>query len=175
MTGRVGVQKYPLYQWEITWDVLRDTTAVSLSEMALLSGFFNAVRGQWDTWLYTDPSYNTLVNEPFGTGDGVTVAFPLIATYRANTSSAGIAELIQNLNGAPTIKDNGSVTAAYTIGPTGIITFTTAPVSGHALTWSGSFYYRCIFSSDEAEFSNFMNKLWEQGGLKFESVYLATQ
>jgi len=177
MSGRVALQKNPLYEWTLTWDLLRDNKAVTLSELALLVGFFNAVRGQWDTWLFSDPSFNTVTNEPFGAGDGSTKSFPLIATYRPNTSTAGIAELIQNLNGAPTIKDNGSTVSGglYTIGPTGIITFTTAPTAGHALTWTGSFYYRCVFSSDDAEFSEFMSGLWEQTALKFESIYLATQ
>lgn len=177
MSARVALQKYPLYQWTVTHEVLRDTPLVATSELALLWGLYNAVRGRYDSFLYQDPVYNTVANEPFGTGDGVTTAFPLIATFRAGPTYPGQAELIQNLNGAPTIKDNGSTVSggAYTIGPTAIITFTTAPVAGHALTWSGGFYYRCIFSSDDAEFDGFLNKMWAMQSLQFESIYLATQ
>ena len=51
----------------------------------------------------------------------------------------------------------------YSIGSTGLITFVTAPANGAALTWSGSFYYRCRFVDDEARFDRFLDDLWQIG------------
>jgi hypothetical protein len=86
----------------------------------------------------------------------------LIAAF-GNPGGPSVPEMIQNLQAAPAIFDNGSVvsTSAYTLGATGIVTFNTAPTSGHALTWAGSFYYRAQFETDGFEPSEFLNKLWE--------------
>jgi uncharacterized protein (TIGR02217 family) len=174
MSGRMAYQQYPRYQWTVSWEVLRDTAAVALSELALLMGLFTAVRGQWDTFLYSDPTFNNVTAEPIGTGNGVAVAFPLVAGYRAAPAAAGIPELIENLNGSPTLALSGTTISSglYSIGPTGIITFNTAPAPGVPITWTGAFYYRCMFSADTAEFAQFMQDLWEMKKLSFESIKL---
>lgn len=51
--------------------------------------------------------------------------------------------------------------AAYTITATGLLVFVTPPAAGSAITWSGTFYYRCRFLDDSADFSKFMQGLWE--------------
>jgi len=61
------------------------------------------------------------------------------------------------------IKAAGAVVsgAGYTIGSTGLVTFTTAPASGAALTWTGTYYFRCRFTKDQIEFDGFMQDLYE--------------
>jgi hypothetical protein len=55
--------------------------------------------------------------------------FQLIAAF-LNTGGPGVPEIIQNLNGTPVIKDNGSTVSAanYTISGQGLVTFNTPPV-----------------------------------------------
>ena len=110
--------------------------------------------------------------EQFGTGDGSTVAFQLTRTIGGRAT--GFAEAIQNLNagsGAPAIWDNGTlktVITDYTIGMTGIVTFTSAPVNGHVLSWAGKFYQRLRFLKDDPQFDELLARLWE--GKKVEAI-----
>jgi uncharacterized protein (TIGR02217 family) len=168
----ISYQQYPVYEWAFSYELLRHD--LTLSELKTLMGFFNSMRGRFGSFLFLDKLFNSVTEEPFGTGDGSKTGFQLTAAFQ-NAGGVGIAEIIQNLNGAPVIKDNGVVktlTTHYTIGPTGIITFLSAPAAGHALTWSGSFYYRCRFKNDEQDFSEFLSRFWETKTLKFRSVIL---
>lgn len=158
---------YPLWTYEFSWDLLRDQSNTSspsspYNELRTLTGFFLIHYGSAQAFLYTDPDDGTVTDMPFGTGDGSTVAFQLTRYYGAGGFT--FTEPTQNLNGAPTaIKDNGSTVSpsAYSVGSTGIVTFNTPPTSGHALTWSGSYYHRLRFVEDAAQFNQFMKNLWE--------------
>jgi uncharacterized protein (TIGR02217 family) len=157
----VKYRRYPRIRWELQYELLRDD--ITVSEAKAIAGLFNACGGSYDTFLYTDPDYNTVTLESFGTGDGATTAFQLIATYQ-NSGGPGAPERVQNLSGAPQIYKAGvlqTLTTHYTIGPTGLVTFVTAPTGGQALTWSGSFYYRCRFEGDELVMTKIMSQWWE--------------
>lgn len=180
----ITYRTFPLVHYELTYNLLRDVGAPgfsgSTSEIKQIVGLHNLMRGRWDSFLYTDPEFNTITSAnaaqygSFGTGDGTTLVFQLVATYQ-NSGGPGQAELIQNLNGTPVLYDNGSTISAanYSIGATGIVTFGAghAPVSGHALTWSGSWYNRCRFDEDAITWKKFMNLLWG-ADVKFTSVKL---
>lgn len=157
----VKYRRYPRIRWELQYEILRDD--LSVSEAKALTGLFNACAGSFDTFLYTDPDFNAVTLESFGTGDGTSTAFQLIATYQ-NAGGPGAPERVQNLNGAPQIYKAGvlqTLTTHYTIGPTGIVTFVTAPTAGQALTWTGGFYYRCRFEGDELMMAKIMGQWWE--------------
>ena len=168
-------QQYPLYEWQLKFEYLDNRPAASSDQLRALMGFFNALRGRYDTFLYSDPVYNSVTAEPFGTGDGTTTVFPLIATFQ-NPGGPGIAELIQNFNGAPQIYKSGVLQTGggvnYTLGPTGIVTFNSAPAAAAPLTWTGGFFYRCRFSDDSLSFTQFMQYMWQTATLKFASVLL---
>ena len=161
---RVALMSYPLWEFTLTFSVLRG--AYGYSEMQDLAGFFLARQGMFDTWLFDDPTDDTVTLGSFGAGDGTTTAFQL------TRSMGGFAEPVQNLNGAPLIYANGTLvsSSAYTVGSTGIVTFATAPAAGVALTWSGTFYFRCRFLQDTAEFDQFAAQLWALKKLNFVSV-----
>jgi hypothetical protein len=180
---RIAYQQYPRYRWELTYELLDHTLAVS--EYKAVSGLIGAVNGAFDTFLYSDPVYNSVTDEKFGwtyavggTGgstqcDGIKTQFQLVAAF-LNTGGPGVPEIIQNLNGTPVIKDNGSTVSAanYTISGQGIVTFNTPPTTGHSLTWTGGFYYRCRFESDEIPFSEFMSRWYSSKKISFKSVIL---
>jgi uncharacterized protein (TIGR02217 family) len=169
---RVSLQQYPLIHFELDYELLRDDLAVS--DLKALVGLFNSTQGRLGSFLFQDPDFNTVSAQPFGTGTGSTATlFQLVATYK-NSSGPGANEIIQNLNGTPQLFDNGTLInpATYTIGPTGIVQFTSSPpIAGHALTWSGGFYYRCAFDDDEIDWTKFMSKWW-QAKISFTSVLL---
>lgn len=169
MEWRTSQMSYPRWQFTLTYDVLRAATAYK--ELQQLMDFYNARRGAWDDFLYTDPTDYTVVDEPFGTGDGSTTEFQLIRKVYAG----GFSEPIQNLNGAPSIYKAGVLQATpanYSISSTGVVTFTAAPASLAALTWTGSYYFRVRFSQDSLDFENFMRDLWLLKKVSFKSVKL---
>jgi uncharacterized protein (TIGR02217 family) len=161
---RAAYMSYPLYTFKLSYEVLRDD--VANNELKTLAGFFLARQGQYDSFLFTDPSDHAVTAQSFGTGDGTTTAFQLVRAY------GGFSEPVQNVNGAPSIYVNGTlktVTTHYTLSSTGLVTFTAGniPTSGQALTWTGSYYFRVRFTADMAEFSQFLQNLWELKQLEF--------
>ena len=152
----------PIWKWELTFEFLRQTEG--LAEWATLAAFFNARQGSYDTFLYDDPTDDYVGAAPFGTGDGLTKSFQLVRGLQ------GIYEPVYDLNGAPALYDNGTlIVSGYTI-TNGLVTFTTAPTAGHALTWTGTYYWRCRFSEDKVDFDYFAAGFWSAKKITFESV-----
>lgn len=163
---------YPPCHFELNYELLRDD--ITTSDIKALVGIHNAVMGRGDTFLYTDPEFNSVTAQAIATSTGSTATrYQLIATYQ-NSGGPGTPEAIQNLNGTPTLFDNGSsiLGSHYTIDATGGITFSTSPTTGHAITWTGAFYYRCRFDDDKIDWTKFLNKWWKASRIGFESILL---
>lgn len=175
LSGKVSTiryQQYPIYEWVLNYELLRHDLAPS--ELLKLSGLFNALAGRWDTFLYQDPLFNSVTLESFGTGNGTSTAFPLIARHQ-NAGGPGADELIQNFSSVPVIRVNGVIQTTpgqYSLGPTGIVTFVTPPANGLPLTWTGGFYYRCRVQTDTLSFNEFMANWWQLRSLRFRSIKL---
>jgi uncharacterized protein (TIGR02217 family) len=162
---RTAFQAAPRYLYKLAYEVLRET--VGYTELQSLLGFFNARQGAFDSFLYTDPDDNSVTAQVFGTGNGSTTQFQLLRTLGAFN------EPVYDTNSTPLIYDNGSlrtVTTHYTINATGLVTFVTAPVAGHSLTWTGTYYWRVRFRQDQTEFTQFMQKLWSTKSVEFITV-----
>jgi len=133
--------------------------------MQQLAGFFLQRSGSFDTWLYTDPDDNTVALQGFGVGDGTTTQFQLVRSF------GGFTEPIYDINGTPSIYKAGVLQGSdYSINATGLVTFTVAPTGGQALTWTGSYYFRCRFLKDQLEFNQFMKQFWELRTMEFKTV-----
>lgn len=157
---RAAFMSAPLYEFGMSYEVLRE--ALSYQELQTLIGFFNSRKGSFDSFLYRDPSDNSVTAQPFGAGDGVTKTFQLVRTYGGDT------EPVMNLNGAPAIyKDEAIQSSGYSIDTAGSVTFTAAPAIGAVLAWAGAYYYRCRFSDDVLDFENVLSKLWSARKVSF--------
>lgn len=97
---------------------------------------------------FRDWSDYTATDENFGTGDASTTQFQLTMTYDpsfillGSTGSLLYVRDIFLLASTPVIKVDGvtkTVTTDYTIGTDGVVTFTSAPANGKAITWTGEF------------------------------------
>ena len=144
---------YPRWQFDLSYELLRDDAT---NELRTLMGFFLQRHGAFDSFLYTDPSDNYVASQSIGTGNGATTAFQLVR------SLGGFTELMKNINGAPVVRLNGTVQGSgWTVDGNGLVTFTTAPAAGVAVTADFSYYFRVRFLQDESEFSQFMQNLWE--------------
>ena len=166
---RTSFMAYPLWQFTLTYDVLRGASA--FKEYQRLTDFFNARRGAWDDFLFDDVLDNSVALEQFGTGNAATTAFQLLRRIYAG----GFIEPVQNLNAAPSIFVNGvlkTLTTDYTISSTGLVSFTSAPAGGAVLTWTGTFYYRVKFVKDALDFEEFLKDLWSLKKVELRSIKL---
>lgn len=163
---RASFQQYPLWTFSLTYEFLRDTAA--FPELDTLAGFFLARQGSFDSFLYADPSDSSVTDMGFGAGNGVQTQFQLVRAYGAGGNA--FVEPVQNVNVLTNIKVAGIVKTLgtdYTVSATGLISFTAAPASGAALTWTGSYYYRVRFTNDSSEYSQFLQNLWEAKKVEF--------
>jgi uncharacterized protein (TIGR02217 family) len=167
----IGYQFCPRMHFELKYDLLRDS--LTPSEIRALVGLFNQLQGGYDTFLFQDPDFNTVVGSPFGVGDGVTTQFQLTAYYCNATTGVGYFEIVQVLNGQATIFLNSiQASAGFSIGSTGVVTFSVPPGLNTLLEWSGSFYYRCAFDDDTIDVNKFMNLWWDGRKIAFTQVVL---
>lgn len=181
---RMVDQPYPVWEFTLTWDYLRDKNdlragagigpGIGYDELRTLLGFFLVCQGSFQTFLFDDPTDDTVV----GTGgslngvsvnpaDGGTTQFQL----GRQLVVGGFIEPIVAPNSVGHVYVNGVDPGGWTINAaTGVATLASPPAGGEQVTWSGSFYFRCRFSEDAAEADNFMYQLWQMKQLKFRSV-----
>ena len=163
---RRALWSIPIWKFKVSYEVLRD--GPSYLELQRLYLFFNSHQGSFKEFFYFDRFDNAVVGQPFGVGDGVTSAFQLKRSTTIGTNT--FSEPIMGVSGTPTIYVNGTATSAYTVGPLGILTFTTPPAAAAVLTWTGSFFFLCRFAKDELTTTQMMSGLWSEQGLEFQSV-----
>lgn len=169
--SRWAYQQYVVWNWELIYEYL------SPADLLALHGLFLAVRGDCDSFLYSDPYFNSVIAQQFATivaGDTTSTVYQITAMYAA-VGGPGAAELIQNFNGTPIIYGNGSVISSshYSISGTGGLTFSTLPTSGTVLTWTGSFYYRARFDMDDSlDVAQFLQYMYEAKRVKLRQVKL---
>lgn len=166
---RASVQPYPLWDIEFELEWARGAENMPGTVYNYLLGFFLQCGGPFSDFLYDDPYDDSVTAAFFGIGDGSTKQFQLIRPIGSGY------DIVQNLSSAPTLYDNGiAIASGYTVSTTGIITFTSAPASGHVLTWTGNYYYRVRFLNPEVKFSQFAKQIWESKSMPLRSVILGS-
>lgn len=158
---RAAFWSYPRWEFHLSYEMLRDDVT---AELRTLMGFFLQMKGRFDTFLYQDPTDYTVAGQPLGTGNGATAKYQLVRTL------GGFVEPMKAIQGSPTIKLNGVTTSGWTMDSSGVITFSAAPGNGVVITADFSYYFRCRFTKDEAEFNQFMKDLWELKKCEFISI-----
>lgn len=166
-----------------SWDFEVDLNYISTAARDEFMGLYIATLGGAGFFLFTDPTDSAVTQgtgvllnvtpgaaNPMGqTGDGMSTQFQLARTI------GGSVDLLQNVSGVSAFA--AGVSATGTVGPTGIVTFSSAPAAGAALTWQGSFQYLCQFKDDTLKDLAIVSKnsagwLWQCGSLQFESVFV---
>jgi hypothetical protein len=180
IASTLALRAFPLVHFEYSFEFLQDSNG-GPAPLGLqnLVGFMNQVGGRFDTFLHSDPDFNTITPADaavlgiFGVVTSGVTSYQLLATYQ-NAGGPGAAELVQNLNGAPILYANGTTISpsTYTIGATGIVTFIELPTVGATLTWSGSFFYRCRLDDDHYDVTKIMKGLWKLEKIAFTSMTL---
>ncbi len=162
---RAANASFPLYKVKLIYEVLRQTTGYT--EFSQLTGFFNQMFGSFDSFLWTDPDDNTTTAQTIGTGDGASTQFQLVRTF------GSFVEPVFDTNSVPQIYVNAVLKTAgtdYSISATGLVTFTVAPGAALPITYTGTYYRRMRFAQDAAEFTKFMQNLWNLKTLEMVSV-----
>ena len=164
---------YPLWQFSLVYDFLRDDPRAGYDELRTLLGFFMLCQGAFGTFLFQDPSDFEVAGQQIGTGDASTSVFQLQRAMGTTLPGGGFLEPIGAPNVVRAIYLNGitQVPTTYTVDPTtGLVTFSSAPSSGLIITADFSYYFRCRFVDDKYDFENFMYQLWQLKKLTFISV-----
>jgi hypothetical protein len=150
-----------------------------------LEGFFSQCLGGALIFNWWDVEDFQATAQEFGVGDGATVAFQLaraiggwVDFIYAPLNQAGPV-VVPAFNGGtmnapnplPSIYDNGSLvnSSNYSISSAGVVTFNTAPTSGHALTWTGNYYWPCRFDQDVVKLATEMGGIWNCSSVDFTS------
>ena len=172
---RVLDQPYPIWTWTLTYTLLRDSRdvrgvgglGVGYDELRTLAGFFLQQQGALTSFLFADPTDDSITGQVIGTGDASAAAFQLVR------GMGDFAEPINAPDAVSAIYFNGvrQDQAGYTVDPaTGLVTFVTPPPAGQIITADFTYYFRVRFADDTAEFENFMYQLWQLKQVKLQSV-----
>ncbi len=170
---RVALMANPLYEFELAYDGLTSSASpiaaqsgLGASSLQSLMGFFMQLQGQFGTFLYPDPDDSSVAGQFIAEGDGSTASFVMGRTLGAWNEPVGWVLSIANvyLNGTAQLASTYSLTAPN------ILTFTTAPGAGVAITADFTYAFQCRFVEDDLDFEEFMASLWKPGSVKFRSV-----
>ena len=173
-------QIYPLWDFEVPFEVLRDQTQnavvdpyyATYTELQQLCGLFLACRGQYGRFFYSCPEDNSRLGQAIGTGDGIKLEFRALRTI--GTGTLAFTEPVGGINAGAGWKvyynavddsANWSVSAD-------LMSFVriSAPTVGAVITADFSFYYFCRFLEDLEDFEQFYHHLWTLKSCKFRSA-----
>lgn len=157
---RASFTPYPVWKWTLVYNFLRQGSPTT--EFDTLAGFFLQRQGAFDSFLYDDPSDDSVTDQSLGVGDGSTTQFQLVRTF------GGFSEPVYNVNTLTNVKVAGSVTAVTQ--SHGLITFGSAPANGAALTWTGTYRWRVRFADDSASFEEFAYLFWQAKSISLMSI-----
>ncbi len=172
----------PLWEFELTYEVLRGgiqnrslySSASLYTEFQRMIETFLISAGQFGWFYFNDSSDNSRLGQPIGTGDGVTVSFPMIRTW-----NEGFLSLTEPVGGVNTdlpvvVYLNGVLVVSA--GHWNIsadqrnLVFLSPPGGGVTITSDFSFFYRCRFIDDAFDAEEFFRNYFSVRALKFRSV-----
>lgn len=176
LTARSGLEyraanwSYGKYKWELNYTVLRQNRN-GLTELQTLMGFCLQMQGMFANFLYSDPTDNSVTQQPLGTGNSSQTVFPLLRTFGGWTDPNLVANTLTAvyLNGA--LQSGGSYSLVQ-VGQYGLdsIQFNSAPGAGVQITATFSYYWPVRFLQDDPEYNNFSYQFWALKKLEFISV-----
>ena len=170
---RQALYAYTLYEFELTFTGLSSGSSfpgIGNNSLQSLMGLYLQCEGQYGTFLYTDPTDNTVTGQGIATGDGSTTSFTFMRTLGGFIEPVSWVSSVANvyLNGVAQSASTYSVTAPNGFNNT--LTFPTPPGGGTVITADFSYAFVCRFLDDQNDFENFMSGLWQVQSLKFRSV-----
>jgi uncharacterized protein (TIGR02217 family) len=173
----VGYSSYPLWEWDLTYDLLSDESPqYPTNDLKTLLGFFIAMNGDLNRFLFLDPDDNAVTGQGIGTGDGSTTTWTLVRSFGGSDGTGTEPVGYVNTGQAFNVYLNGVLQSAstYSVLTTTPVNqqlkFTTAPGSGVVITVDMSYYFYVHFQASSNEFEKFMNQLWSAKKITLESL-----
>ena len=165
---RSPLYQYPLWEFEATFDGLDSAGSfpgLGAQSLQTLMGFYLSSQGQFNTFLYNDPTDNSVTGQTIGTADGQQSVWPFVRTLGGFTEPVGWATTISNvyLNGV------SQASGWRRVHPNSLV-FANPPPNGDLITADFSYNFLCRFLDDSEDFDQFMSGLWQVASLKFSSV-----
>lgn len=149
----------PRYEITLKYNFMTDNSTESVSllkgDLEKLQGFFNSVGGQLEDFLYFDDVENHCDNQTVAIADGTSTQFQLVR------SLPNWVEPIRGIVETPHIFIDGEETTDFSYSATGLIKFENPPSKNSIITWSGNYYFRVRFNSEELELSRSWEGLYE--------------
>lgn len=159
---RSGLASYPVFQWDLQYDFLRDTEAYP--EIKTLMGFFMRHYGALDSFKFNDVTDNFVTEQVVGISNGVQTEYQMIRSYGGFIQP--IYDIKMTLPTPLIYLDDVLQESGYTIGEnTGLLTFDNAPSDETVITATFQYYWRARFKEDSTDFENFMVNLFENKGV----------
>lgn len=182
----------PLWSWEWIYEVVLDdpskrsfTTAPNnntlYTDLQILEAFYFLQRGSAGVFNYQPPD-SVLVDiqlAPVDVNNNVELRHVVGAVPDPTSGLTIITEAIQELNGANvTVKVSGSPVGGWTLKSPGtvppyegfVVQFGSPPSNVNAVTFSGTYYYRCTFTEDMQDYEQFAILLFQLQSLKYDQV-----
>lgn len=167
-------QQYAIHEFDLAVDYM------SPADELLLEALFKTCMGSFAPFYFDAINDDTIAAASpvaIGIGDGSNKVFGLLKAVGTYLEPAGGTNGNWGTNPATqnVIYDNGTPVSAanYSASDGGLgatITFVTAPVAGHVITWTGLYYYLCRFKDDQTDFNQFMNQMYENKGFTIRTV-----
>ncbi|AOZ05967.1 DUF2460 domain-containing protein [Cupriavidus malaysiensis] len=151
----------PIYRFSLGFEFLRESNG--RAELRTLEGFYLARRGSFDSWLYRCAHDRAAADQLFGYGDGARTQFQLARSYGEFMEPVQNVEQIQGMRRGELLLP----ASAYTISPTGVVLFAQPPANGVPLRWTGTFFFRCRFESDDVSFDRIARNLYKAPRIEF--------
>jgi hypothetical protein len=165
---RAPLFSHPVYEFELTFDGLDSNGSfpeLGANSLQSLMGLYLQCLGTYGTFLYTDPTDNSVTDQLLGTGTGTQTSFKFQRTLGATI------EAVPYVTSVSSVYLNGSAQpSGWTLVAPRTLTFSVAPGNGTAVTATFTYAFECRFLDDQVEFENFMAGLWRVESLKFRSV-----
>jgi hypothetical protein len=176
---RVAYSQYPLHEFELTFNLLRDR--LGETELKTFFGFFLALSGSLNGFCFHNPDDYKVKSQSLATTDGINQQFgPLVRTYGANgfdgTEPVGYVDTTTtfNLYVDGNLVDPHDPVWGYSVLTTQpvaqYIHFPLVPPAGHVLTVDMTYFYYVRFADDTMDFEKFMNRLWRVQKIKLMSL-----
>lgn len=158
---------------DATQNIVPDPDLAGFEELRLLSGLFLKCLGSYGEFYYEDPDDNSRLNQFNGVGDATITNFALSFFWGDGPYNAIFSMPVGGIKTIDAVYWNGAVQSpsTYSMDATNtVLVFTSPPGRGVIVTVDFHFYFRCRWSDDHIEFSQWAKNLWENKETRFESV-----
>ena len=165
---RAAKMTTPLWEFELTYDLLRGTPA---GDLAAIIAFFSTLQGMTTPFWFEPFGLSPIAGQALGTGDGATNVFAFQRTLGLYTQPiAGVFDVAAVYLAGAIVPPN-----VYTIEAMGFpatVTFATAPAAGVQVSADFSYYLLCRFAEEFEDIEEFVSEFYSLQSLKLISVKL---